>query len=181
VTELYRGPHEAYAMMAVRGVASIIVACALLGGCQTRVDDQRLKDLEGRVSVLERRMMVARASALSSGTSSSPDSTDRHAAISPPAPISLPSGPPAQDPASAEPVLISHCNTQWPTNFEMQAYCQSQQREAVAKLNQSFPADLPPAVSALIRSQCAAKWPANYEMRTYCEGQQTDGYRTARH
>ncbi|MGH8672797.1 MAG: hypothetical protein ACREVG_00650 [Burkholderiales bacterium] len=152
--------------------SSFAAACAVLAGCQNRVDEQRLKDLEGRVSTVERRVAAIRVGPSPAQTTVAPSSSI--------ASVASASGVPAQDPASAEPVLIAQCKAEWPTNFEMQAYCQKQQRKAVAKLNRPFPLDLPAEVGAVIRSQCAQEWPDNYEMREYCEGQQIDGYRTAR-
>jgi hypothetical protein len=62
----------------------------------------------------------------------------------------------------------------------MLAYCQKQQREAVAKLNAAPPSDIPADNLSLIRRKCSEKWPDDYEMRAYCQDQQFAGYREAR-
>jgi len=52
----------------------------------------------------------------------------------------------------------------WPNDFEMQAYCENNQYDAVRTLDAT-------STSASVRSQCASEWPRDYEMRVYCEKQ----------
>lgn len=141
-------------------------------GCRDAATDERLKRLEDRVAALERRSSSTYTSAATVPPSQAAASPTSAQPV-----VQAPSGVPGQDPAAAEPVIIPHCTEKWPSDVETRAYCQKQQREAVAKLNQPPPADVPADVAALVRSKCAEEWPMDCEMREYCEEQQLEGYR----
>ncbi|HVT43398.1 MAG TPA: hypothetical protein VMT00_03315 [Thermoanaerobaculia bacterium] len=144
-------------------------------GCRDIATEERIKQIEDRVAALEQRGSSSAAPAVATPSSASAPSqtATSQSAVQPTG------GVPGQDPAAAEAVLIAHCTEKWPSDFNLRAYCQKQQREAVAKLNQPPPADIPADAMAVIRSKCAEKWPTDYNMRGYCENQQFEGYREA--
>lgn len=71
--------------------------------------------------------------------------------------------------ASSAAVISQHCQKQWSTNFQMRAFCESEQKKALAALNSRSMAttDL-----RTIRTHCEQQWPDNYQMRDFCEGEQ---------
>lgn len=80
--------------------------------------------------------------------------------------------------------VTEHCETKWPTDFEMQAYCVDQQKEGAGDIysfmsrydvelnpgKEVDPSALPPA--KLILLSCWTKWDGDYEMIAYCIEQQ---------
>lgn len=72
----------------------------------------------------------------------------------------------------AMPGIKAKCAKEWPTDFEMQAYCQKQQREALSKLWDHNAWITDNADGRVIRNKCQGEWPDDFEMRAYCEDQQ---------
>jgi hypothetical protein len=72
-------------------------------------------------------------------------------------------------PADATAIIARNCETQWKTNFQMQAFCRKQQQEAVATLAQR-PMSSPNEQT--IRKQCVTQWAENFQMQNFCEEQQ---------
>lgn len=61
---------------------------------------------------------------------------------------------------STDATIRSKCASEWPGDFEMQAYCERQQVDGVAYLRaQSNQRDL---------NACARDWPGDFEMQAYC-------------
>jgi hypothetical protein len=79
--------------------------------------------------------------------------------------------------SSAEQTIRSHCTKEWPTDYNMQAYCTDQQHKALTNLLSGRPADVPEAEFSRMREHCASEWPDDFNMRAYCENQQAAGYR----
>lgn len=76
-----------------------------------------------------------------------------------------------------ETVIKAHCSEEWSSDYEMRAYCEKNQREAVKTLNLSKPSDITNEQFSVIRSGCKEDWPTDYEMRAYCEKNQFGGVR----
>lgn len=75
--------------------------------------------------------------------------------------------------AAAAPMIRSKCSQDWPDDFQMQKYCQDQQREALRALRgRQMRGGL-----ARIRSKCVSDWPDDFQMRDYCESQQLEALR----
>jgi TPR repeat protein len=72
------------------------------------------------------------------------------------------------------------CANEWPTDFQMRAYCEKQQREAIQTLSTGQPQDIPQDQFAMIRRKCANEWPTDFQMRAYCEKQQFSAIRELR-
>lgn len=82
--------------------------------------------------------------------------------------------------ADTEQVIKQKCAREWPTDYNMQAYCQRQQREAVETLARGRPQDIPEYQFSIVRTKCASDWPDDFNMRAYCERQQYDAIRRLR-
>jgi hypothetical protein len=80
------------------------------------------------------------------------------------------------------PVTVgSQCAKEWPTDFRMQAYCQTQQGEALKKLTTRHDSGvLQTPAGTTIRTTCAREWPNDPRMRNYCEEQQLKALATLR-
>ena len=59
-------------------------------------------------------------------------------------------------------IITTACSSAWLTDYEMQAYCQSEEYSAITTLNQLN-------TDALTRADCANQWPTDFGMRLYCE------------
>jgi hypothetical protein len=100
---------------------------------------------------------------------------------------SVPEGaPPAPPPSAAAEanyynsgvVIQKHCTSRYPTDFDMRAFCEDQQRKAVTKLQAtSAPTGMSYTDFAIIRDHCVSRYPEDYDMRAFCEGQQFEGWR----
>jgi hypothetical protein len=66
-------------------------------------------------------------------------------------------------------IIRPKCAKEWPSDFEMRAYCEKQQNEAVTRLRFR---PMSTADHQTIRNKCATEWPDDFEMRNYCEEQQ---------
>lgn len=76
---------------------------------------------------------------------------------------------------NATSVIREGCQKEWGTDFKMRQFCESQQRDALAKINQrpmSATSDL-----QAIRKQCLSEWPENFKMQDFCEEQQMKALR----
>jgi hypothetical protein len=82
--------------------------------------------------------------------------------------------------SDSEEILKRYCEARWGDDYSMRAYCENEQREAVAKLRAPRPDDVPPGVFAKIRANAASRWPEDYSMRVYFENEQTEAYRKLR-
>ena len=166
----------------VSGIALRVLPPVILmvfGACRGPGED-RLEQLEARVSKLEReRAVTHRASELASRGAPTPAPPATTLASAEP-PAAAPSVVVAPTEAEVEPVIQQHCTSKWPTDFQMQAYCKKQQREAVVKLNAAPPTDVANDAFVTIRRHCEQKWHSDFQMREYCERQQIDGYRESR-
>ena len=77
-------------------------------------------------------------------------------------------------------LIKQHCANEWPSDFQMRAFCEKQQSEALAQLDQGRPNDIPSDVFHTIRNTCTEQWDNNFQMRAFCERQQIEGYRATR-
>lgn len=73
-------------------------------------------------------------------------------------------------------VIKAHCSKEWPSDFNMRAYCQEQQIEGYNELLKSAPAGMSASDFQKVKSLCEEEWETDYNMRAYCEEQQVDGY-----
>ncbi len=67
-------------------------------------------------------------------------------------------------------IIRNKCAKDWPDDFRMRAYCQTQQDEGVAALQRRTMSGSP--AHTTIRAKCASDWPDDFRMRNYCEEQQ---------
>ena len=74
--------------------------------------------------------------------------------------------------------IRTKCASDWPTDFEMQSYCQRQQREAVQQLQQlrATSGGIPQDAFRTALRGCVQDWPNDFEMQAYCLRQQIVGY-----
>jgi len=83
------------------------------------------------------------------------------------------SGPSMQElllsPSMADATLRAKCEEEWKTDFRMRAYCEGQQKAALAALQGR---GIATTERAAIRRQCAGEWPRDFRMMNYCEEQQ---------
>lgn len=79
--------------------------------------------------------------------------------------ISLPAAT-SSDPGAG---IRPKCAADWPDDFTMRAYCEKQQREAVAAL---LARPMTSVDQATIRTKCRKDWASDYNMQNYCEQQQ---------
>jgi hypothetical protein len=78
--------------------------------------------------------------------------------------------------SSAE-TIAHHCESQWPQDFRMRAYCEGQQREALHVLSLGNSSGVPKEDFDTLRRHCEVQWPGDFKMRAYCEEQQVKGIR----
>ncbi len=76
--------------------------------------------------------------------------------------------------------IRAHCLSEWSDDFQMRAYCEKQQREAVRVLAIGKPADVSQEEFVRVQRWCASEWPDDFQMRAYCEKQQYEGIRELR-
>lgn len=105
-----------------------------------------------------------------------PTPTDEAAAV----PLPASGAPMTTAPRSADPIVANvvtlirtKCAKDWPTDFRMRAYCETQQLEAlgkIAKRNDAGTLKTPDGL--IIRAKCAAEWRDDFRMANYCEEQQ---------
>jgi hypothetical protein len=157
------------------------IAILLFAACQDGNAD-RIARLEARVAKLEQERTERTSTPDHHVPVPSPPAPVPAAALSNPVaePVDT-SVPTAPIEAEADATIQEHCTSKWPTDFEMQAYCKKQQREAVVKLQAAPPVDVSVQAFATLRRHCAQKWPTDFEMREYCERQQASGYRESSH
>lgn len=63
------------------------------------------------------------------------------------------------------------CAADWPDNFQMRAFCEKQQQEALAALGSRL---MTAGDRLTIRKKCTSDWPDNFQMRNFCEEQQLE-------
>ncbi len=78
----------------------------------------------------------------------------------------------------ADTIIENHCQSEWPNDAKMKAYCKEQQYNGLTTLNLNKPSDVTESQFSTIRNHCKNEWPTDFKMRAYCEGQQYDGVRT---
>lgn len=78
----------------------------------------------------------------------------------------------------AEGTIARKCAGDWPGDYEMQAYCQRNQREAVAELQQlrATHGGIPADAYKTALAGCVHDWPDDFEMQAYCLRNQIEGY-----
>lgn len=76
----------------------------------------------------------------------------------------------------AENLIRQRCQERWPDDFEMRAYCEEKQRQALAKLRHPNRTDVPEDVFRRIREKAVGKWPEDFEMQQYEEQKQLEAY-----
>ena len=77
-------------------------------------------------------------------------------------------------------LIKQHCANEWPADFQMRAFCEKQQSDALDQLDQGRPNDIPSDAFQTIRNTCTEQWENDFQMRAFCERQQIDGYRAVR-
>jgi hypothetical protein len=83
--------------------------------------------------------------------------------------------PPSPAPATVQ--IQQKCEKDWPTDFRMQVYCQTQQNEALTALARR---NMDGDAGETIRRQCFNEWQGDYRMMNYCEEQQLKALETLR-
>ncbi len=76
--------------------------------------------------------------------------------------------------------IREHCLKEWPEDFQLRAYCERQQREAVNKLAQGKPADITEAEYQQVMRQCISEWDKDFQLIEYCTRQQYEAIRELR-
>ena len=76
----------------------------------------------------------------------------------------------------AEAIIQMKCKREWPDDFQMQAHCMKQQRQALAELHRGNVRSVPEDIFDGIREKAAAEWPDDFQMRLHTEKQQFDAY-----
>src|SRR5262249_45615627 len=61
------------------------------------------------------------------------------------------------------------CAAEWPSDFQMRAFCEKKQQEALGNLQKRT---MTSQDRQTIRRGCLGQWPTDYQMRNYCEEQQ---------
>jgi hypothetical protein len=74
-------------------------------------------------------------------------------------------------PSMAEDAIARKCQGDWPADFRMQAYCETQQKEALATLQGRA---MSSRQQRIIRTKCATEWPGDFRMINYCEEKQLE-------
>ena len=79
---------------------------------------------------------------------------------------------------SAEATIGAKCAAEWPGDGQMQAYCESNQRQAVLELEQLDAASggIPGEAYRVARGRCITDWPDDFSMQAFCLRQQIEGY-----
>lgn len=80
----------------------------------------------------------------------------------------------------ADDLIHKSCKDKWPEDYQMQVYCEEQQRSALEELKRGCPQDIPMEVFERIRAKCSAEWSDDFEMRHHCESEQFKAYRKLR-
>ena len=70
---------------------------------------------------------------------------------------------------SASDIINQHCEAEWKTNFQMQAFCRKTQQEALASI---LGRQMNSPNEKTIRQQCLTEWAGNFQMVNFCEEQQ---------
>jgi hypothetical protein len=65
-------------------------------------------------------------------------------------------------PSDANQIIEQKCAEEWPRDFKMRVYCETQQYESYRALQAS-------SGDETQRGRCAQQWPNDYRMRQYCE------------
>lgn len=105
---------------------------------------------------------------LASGAQIEIAASDVVAGLSTPA---TPRGSALPSDADAGPQIRAKCAKEWPTDFSVRAYCETQQRTGLAALRAR------PMVAgdlATIRTACGKDWATDFSVWNYCEEQQID-------
>ena len=69
----------------------------------------------------------------------------------------------------ANPSIRQHCASEWPDDFQMRAFCEKQQQESLATLDQGAPSVIPADVYRTIQTKCEEEWETDFQMRDFCE------------
>jgi hypothetical protein len=77
---------------------------------------------------------------------------------------------PVPSPDAAMPAIRYKCAVDWPSDYKMQQFCQTQQRAAVNKLFTRNMFEV--REHRTIRYKCQTDWPDDFKMRDFCEEQQ---------
>jgi hypothetical protein len=85
----------------------------------------------------------------------------------PPATTSSPPEIPLS-PSQSEQAITRKCQGEWPDDFRMQAYYDTQQKEALATLQRRA---MSSRQQRIIRTKCATEWAGDFRMMNYCEEQ----------
>lgn len=86
--------------------------------------------------------------------------------------------PERQGSAEIERTLKAHCEDEWGNDFQMRAFCEGQQREAVSELGRVLESKggMPQATFDDVLARCVSEWPSDYQMLAFCLRQQIEGY-----
>ena len=70
------------------------------------------------------------------------------------------------------------CQSEWPTDFSMQAYCEERQWDGVRELKRLLESNggIPSAAFDIAIDGCIADWDKDYSMAAYCTNRQIEGY-----
>ena len=74
--------------------------------------------------------------------------------------------------------IKEHCQSEWPDDEKMKAYCEQLQYEGIETLNQGKPENISDSEFNVIHDECEKEWPTDYQMRAFCEKKQYEGIET---
>ena len=74
-------------------------------------------------------------------------------------------------------IIREKCRKEWTDDFQMRAYCEKKQIEAVASLAKGKPGDISEANYKQIIGKCYADWPDDFKMLDYCASKQIEASR----
>ena len=74
--------------------------------------------------------------------------------------------------------IFRHCQSEWPTDFSMQAYCEELQWDGANELLRLVESNggIPPDDFNIAMGGCALDWDTDYTMIAYCMNRQIEGY-----
>src|SRR5690606_23065615 len=78
----------------------------------------------------------------------------------------------------ADATIRAKCAAEWPGDGQMQAYCESNQRQAALELQQlnARNGGIPAEAYRVASGRCLTDWPDDFSMQAYCLRQQIEGY-----
>ena len=77
-------------------------------------------------------------------------------------------------------IINEHCEEEWSTDFQMQAFCRDNQVKAATKLARGKPADVSEKQWNQIFGNCWSQWVNDFQMTEFCVSNQIEALRKLR-